>query len=323
MFVQWLAVILGLALLVWSAERFVVGASAVAEKLGVPVLVIGMLLMGFGTSAPEMLVAVQASFDGSPGLAVGNALGSNIANIALILGLTALVTPVSVATGLVRKEIPLLLVVTVMAALLLLNQRLVWWQGGVLLVGLVIFLGYSYRLARQGESAALLEEVEASRQPLTQRQAFFWLILGLLFLVLSSRLLVWGAVELALSWGVSETLIGLTLIALGTSLPELAASLVAARKGQSDLVLGNLIGSNLFNLLAVLPIPALLASGTLLEPEVIYRDLPVLLLVTLMLFAVAWGRPGEERVTRLEGVALLLSFLGYLGWLFYSLPGIK
>lgn len=316
MLLQGLAVVSGLILLVWSAERFVVGASVVAAKLGVPLLVIGMLLMGFGTSAPEMLVAVQASLDGSPDLAVGNALGSNIANIALILGLTALITPISVATGLVRKEIPLLLLVSLGAALLLVNLQLFWWQGVLLLLGLLAFMGYSYWLSRQGQSDALLQEVESTLQPMSIRQALFWLFIGLVFLILSSRLLVWGAVELALFWGISEMVVGLTLVAVGTSLPELAASLVAARKGQADLVLGNIIGSNVFNLLAVLPLPALLVSGSHLAPELLWRDLPVMLGLTLLLLLVSLGRPGQERINRWEGGGLLLCFIGYQGWLF-------
>ncbi|WP_114416497.1 calcium/sodium antiporter [Marinospirillum perlucidum] len=316
MLLQVLAVIGGLILLVWSADRFVVGASVTAEKLGVPVLVIGMLLMGFGTSAPEMLVAVQASLDGSPDLAVGNALGSNIANIALILGITALVTPIPVATGLVRKEIPLLLVVTLGAALLLLDQQLVWWKGAILLGGLLAFIGYSYWLTRQGQSDALLEEVESTLQPMSTARALFWLLAGLILLIVSSRLLVWGAVELALAWGVSEMVVGLTLVAVGTSLPELAASLAAARKGQADLVLGNIIGSNVFNLLAVLPFPALLASGSELGAELLWRDLPVMLGLTLLLLLVSLGRQGMERINRPEGAVLLLCFIGYQGWLF-------
>lgn len=316
MLLQSLAVVLGLFLLVWSAERFVLGASVLAEKLGVPLLVIGMLLMGFGTSAPEMLVAVQASLDASPGLAVGNALGSNIANIALILGLTALMTPIKVATGLVRKEIPLLLGVSLAVSLLFLGLQLVWWQGLVLLLGLAAFMGYSYWLSRQGQDDVLLQEVEGTLQPMSTSKAVLWLLLGLAGLILGSRLLVWGAVDLALSWGVSELLIGLTLVAIGTSLPELAASLAAARKGQADLVLGNILGSNVFNLLAVLPIPALLASGTQLSSELLWRDLPVMLGLTLLLLLVALGRQGEEVINRWEGLGLLLCFIGYQGWLF-------
>ncbi|SFB85419.1 cation:H+ antiporter [Marinospirillum celere] len=318
MLIEWLAVILGLALLVWSADRFVLGASVTAKQLGVPILVIGMLLMGFGTSAPEMLVAVQASLEAKPGLAVGNALGSNIANIALILGLTALIAPVPVATGLVRKEIPLLLVVTFAASALLLTQQLAWWQGVVLLTGLFAFMGYSYRLARQGQSDVLLEEVESHLQPLSLTQAVIWMLVGLLLLIASSRLLVWGAVELALSWGISELVIGLTLVAVGTSLPELAASLAAAKRGESDLVLGNIIGSNVFNLLAVLPIPALLASGSLLDASILWRDLPVMVGLTLLLLLVALGRKGHERINRFEGFGLLVCFVGYQVWLFWG-----
>lgn len=312
------AVVIGLLLLIGSADRFVLGASVLAKQLGVPLLVIGMLLMGFGTSAPEMLVAIQASLDASPSLAVGNALGSNIANIAFILGLVAVIAPIKVATGLVRKEIPLLLLVTLATSLLLAGLQLFWWQGLLLLSGLLLFMLYSYRLSRQEEGDVLLQEVEANLKPMSLQSALLWSLLGLLGLLLGSRLLVWGGIELATAWGVSELLIGLTLVAIGTSLPELAASLVAARKGQADLVLGNLLGSNAFNLLAVLPLPALLASGSLLPAEILWRDLPVLLALTLILLLVALGRPGYEVINRWEGGGLLACFLGYQAWLFWG-----
>ncbi|MBE0506084.1 MAG: calcium/sodium antiporter [Marinospirillum sp.] len=315
MIIHLVAVLVGLVLLVWSADRFVVGACVTAERLGVPVLVIGMLLMGFGTSAPEMLVSLQASLDGNPGLAVGNVIGSNITNIALVLGLTALLSPIAVASGLIRRELPLLLGITVIAVLLLLNLQLVVWKGVVLLFLLVAFITYSYWLTRQGKSDALLDEVNDVLQPMSKGKALMWMLVGLVLLVVSARLLVWGAVELAVALGISDMVIGLTLVAIGTSLPELAASIAAARRNQADLVIGNVIGSNIFNLLAVLPIPLLLSSGGL-DQALLLRDLPVMMGLTLVLLAVSLGIKKQGRINRYEGAALLLCFAGYQWWLF-------
>lgn len=315
MIIHLIAVLVGLVLLVWSADRFVVGACVTAERLGVPVLVIGMLLMGFGTSAPEMLVSLQASLDGNPGLAVGNVIGSNITNIALILGLTALLSPIAVASGLIRRELPLLLGITVIAALLLLDLQLAVWKGLLLLLLLVAFIAYSYWLTRQGKSDALLDEVNDVLQPMSKGKALMWMLVGLVLLVVSARLLVWGAVELALALGVSDLVIGLTLVAIGTSLPELAASIAAARRNQVDLVIGNVIGSNIFNLLAVLPVPLLLSSSAL-DQALLLRDLPVMLGLTLILLIVSLGVRGQGRINRYEGAALLLCFAGYQWWLF-------
>lgn len=315
MIIHLAAVFVGLALLVWSADRFVVGACVTAERLGVPVLVIGMLLMGFGTSAPEMLVSLQASLDGNPGLAVGNVIGSNITNIALILGLTALLSPIAVASGLIRRELPLLLAITVIAALLLLDLQLAVWKGVLLLFLLVAFIAYSYWLTRQGKSDALLDEVNDVLQPMSKGAALMWMLVGLVLLVVSARLLVWGAVELAVALGVSDLVIGLTLVAIGTSLPELAASIAAARRNQVDLVIGNVIGSNIFNLLAVLPIPLLLSSSAL-DQALLLRDLPVMLGLTFVLLVVSLGIKKQGRINRYEGAALLLCFVGYQWWLF-------
>lgn len=316
MLIHLAAVLVGLVLLVWSADRFVVGACVTAERLGVPVLVIGMLLMGFGTSAPEMLVSLQASLEGNPGLAVGNVIGSNITNIALILGLTALLSPIVVASGLIRRELPLLLVITLIVVILLINLQLAAWKGLVLLVLLLAFISYSYWLTRQGQSDALLDEVNDVLQPMSKGKAVMWMLLGLVLLVVSARLLVWGAVELALTLGISDLVIGLTLVAIGTSLPELAASIAAARRKQADLVIGNVIGSNMFNMLAVLPIPALLGRGYL-DQELLHRDLPVMVGLTLLLLVFSLGIKGRQgRINRYEGATLLLCFAGYQWWLF-------
>ncbi|MFK7161486.1 calcium/sodium antiporter [Marinospirillum sp. MEB164] len=306
-------VIAGLYLLIDSADRFVTGACVTAERFGVPVMVIGMLLMGFGTSAPEMLVAFQASVDQNPGLAVGNALGSNITNIALILGLTALMQPIVVQSQTMKRELPILLAVSALAAGLLWNLQLQSWKGWVLFAALAGFIGWSYWLARQGRDTRLVDEVSDTLAPLSTPAALGQLLIGLVLLVISARLFVNGAMGIALSLGVSDLVIGLTLVAVGTSLPELAASIAAARRQQADLVIGNVIGSNIFNLLAVLPLPFLLVSGEL-APDLIWRDLPLMLALTLLMLVFALGRPG--RINRYEGGFLLLVFVAYQTWLF-------
>ncbi|WP_416885282.1 calcium/sodium antiporter [Marinospirillum sp.] len=306
-------VIAGLYLLIDSADRFVTGACVTAERFGVPVMVIGMLLMGFGTSAPEMLVAFQASVDQNPGLAVGNALGSNITNIALILGLTALMQPIVVQSQTMKRELPILLAVSALAAGLLWNLQLHSWKGWILLAALAGFIGWSYWLARQGRDTRLVDEVSDTLTPLSTPAALGQLLIGLVLLVISARLFVNGAMGIALSLGVSDLVIGLTLVAVGTSLPELAASIAAARRQQADLVIGNVIGSNIFNLLAVLPLPFLLVSGEL-APALIWRDLPLMLGLTLLMLVFALGRPG--RINRYEGGFLLLVFVAYQAWLF-------
>ncbi|GIX31595.1 MAG: sodium:calcium antiporter [Porticoccaceae bacterium] len=311
------AVAAGLALLLWSADRFVEGAANLARHLGLPALLIGVVIVGFGTSAPEMVVSAMAALDGNPGLALGNAYGSNITNIGLILGLTALLAPVSVHSGVVRKELPLLAAATALAAWQLGDGTVSRPEALLLLAAFFLVLGYSTTSALHATADPLAAEVEAelAAHAMGRARATFWLVVGLAVLVMSSRLLVWGAVEIARGLGVSDLVIGLTVVALGTSLPELASALMAARKGEHDLVLGNVIGSNLFNTLAVVGIAGSIAPMTV-GSEVLSRDLLATALLTLFLFPACFdfrGRGG--RVNRWEGVLLLTLYAGYLGWL--------
>ncbi len=314
-----LAVIVGLALLVWSADRFIDGAAETAARLGVQPLVIGMVIVGFGTSAPELLVSTSAALDGNPGIAVGNAIGSNIANIALILGTAALLAPVAVHSRVVRREMPILILVSLLLLALLWNGVLGRMEGAVLLLLLLALLGFTWWEARTERGDSLGEGIgeHAIHAEGSLARALGWTALGLLLLVLSARLLVWGAVGLAQQFGVSELVIGLTVVAIGTSLPELAASIVAARRGQADLAVGNVVGSNLFNTLGVMGIPGVLAPS-IIEPAVLYRDMPVMLGLTFVLFAIIWLGRGPARITRPEGVALLLMFLGYQALLLHG-----
>lgn len=313
------AVIVGLALLVWSADRFVYGASATAADLGVSPMIIGLVIIGFATSSPEMLVAGFAAYQGNPGLGIGNAIGSNIANIALILGAAAVLRPLLCGSSLLWRELPLLVVITLIAVGLMLDRTFSRLDGLVLIATLVVALVYLLRQAlRQRDphdplTAELSQTIPAD---LPLRSALFWLLLGLILLMVSSRMLVWGGVNIATALGVSDLVIGLTVVAIGTSLPELAAAAASVLKREYDLVLGNVIGSNIFNTLAVLGIPALLHPGPI-PAEVLTRDLPVMGVLTLALLPMISTLRGRPRtIGRLEGVLLLSCFLAYEGWLF-------
>lgn len=311
------AVVFGLALLVWSADRFVDGAAATARHLGMPTLLIGMVVIGFGTSAPEMVVSALASLQGNPGIALGNAYGSNIANIALILGLTALFSPIVVRSGILRRELPVLTAVTLLAAAQLWDGHLSRLDAFVLLGVFAALMGWSIVQGMRERSDRLGVEVEqelaADTMPL--QRAIIWLVVGLVLLIVSSRVLVWGAVSISQALGVSDLVIGLTVVAIGTSLPELASALIAVRKGEHDLALGNIVGSNLFNTLAVVGI-----AGTIhpfaVPPEVLTRDMAVMGALTLSLFVIGYGFRGRQgRINRVEGAMLLTAFLGYTGYL--------
>ena len=313
-----LAVVAGLAALVWSAERFIEGAAATARHFGMSPLLIGMVIVGFGTSAPEMVVSVLAAVDGSPGIALGNAYGSNITNIALILGITALISPIAVQPQIVRRELPILLLVTVLAAWQLADGELSLADGAVLLLVLAAVLTWTVFNSLRGKDNIVVDVADELANPASQPSlgySLFWLVLGLLVLVASSRLLVWGAVTIAQSLGVSDLLIGLTVVAIGTSLPELASSVMAARKGEHDIALGNVIGSNLFNTLAVVGLAAVIHPMSV-AAEVLSRDVLVMGLLTVLLFAFAWSRKGHGgRINRFEGGVLLAGYIGYTVYL--------
>jgi cation:H+ antiporter len=314
-----LAIFAGLVVLVWSADRFISGAAALANNLGVSPMLIGLTIVGFGTSAPEILVSAMASLDGNPGLAIGNAIGSNIANIGLILGVTALIIPLSVHSGVLKREYPLLLAVSLISLALMWDGTLDRSDGTILLILLIFILGWMIRSAKMGAADPIASEFDAEIPHDTPTgKALFWLILGLIALLASSRLLVWGATNIATALGISDVVIGLTIVAIGTSLPELAATIASALKGEDDIAIGNVIGSNLYNILAVLSLPGLLAPGPFL-PEILYRDLPAMLLMTIALFFMGYGIGKQGRITRLEGAVLLCAFLGYQSLLFFTL----
>ena len=317
-----LAVVFGVAALVWSADRFVHGAAAMAKNFGVSVFIIGLTVVAFGTSAPEIVISTSASLEGSPELAIGNAIGSNIANIGLILGITALFGALPIQRQTVREDLPILLVITLVAGGLLYDMKLDQIDGVILLVMLLAYLYFLIRHKKTTEGteeedvflAEIEEEIEDEH--LTNAQASFKFITGLVVLLGSAKLMVWGAQEIALAMGISEAIIGLTLVALGTSLPELAASISSVTKGHHDLAIGNIIGSNVFNLLTVLPMPALLAPSVL-EPEIFSRDYALMLTLTLLLLILPFlGK--RNHITAVKGIFLLSLYVAYYAVLYQS-----
>ncbi len=312
------ALIAGLVLLGWSADRFVAGAAATARALGMSLLMIGLTIVSFGTSAPEIIVSIIAAVTGVGELAVGNALGSNIANVGLVLGFTALMAPIVVPRDLFHREFVLLIFATALAGYCLWDLRIDLKDGVMLGCGLLFVL---WRFVVQGRASAeadeLDHEMEESIPSLPLKQACWLLISGLLVLLVSSRMLVWGATELAMAFGVSELVIGLTIVAIGTSLPELAAAVASALKGHHDIVIGTVVGSNLFNLLGVLAIPGVVDAIDL-EPAVFWRDYLVMMSMTAFMILFSWLPPSKPTVDRVEGGILTTLYVAYLGVLYFS-----
>lgn len=305
-------IIVGLVLLLWSADKFIEGAAAVAKSLGLSTLLIGMLVVGFGTSAPELAVSAISALHGNPGIALGNGYGSNITNIALVLGLTAVISPVAIQKTVLKKEIPLLIGVTLLAFWHLQDgqlSRLEAISEIVILVGAFIWLVFS--------SQTTFEEEEVPA--ISSGMAWVWLIVGFALLVISSRMLVWGAVNIAHAFGVSDLVIGLTVVAIGTSLPELAASAFAAKKGEHDLVVGNVIGSNLFNTFAVVGL-----AGTIhplaVPSDVLTRDWPLMFALTLLVFLIGYFQKNKpkQQISRVMGAVMLAVYIGYTVYLISS-----
>lgn len=311
------AIVFGFVLLVWSADRFIDGAAATARHAGMPSLLIGMLVVGFGTSAPEMVVSGMAAVDGNPDLALGNALGSNIANTGLIVGLTALLIPLAVNSKIVRRQLPLLLSISALLGFCLLDGELSRFESLCLLGGFFALVGWSALSAYLGKGDSLEGEMDKELDGKTMGLgiSLFWLFAGLVLLLVSSRILVWGAVEVAAALGVSDLIIGLTIVALGTSLPELAATVIAARKSEFEIAVGNIVGSNMFNLLAVVGIAGSIAPISEVAPEVLNRDWIAMMAVTIGFTIMAIGLKGPGRINRFEGALLLLFYIGYNAYL--------
>jgi len=315
----------GLVVLVLAADKFVVGTVSIARKLGVSSLLIGLTIVGLGTSAPEILVSAIASWQGNPGLAVGNALGSNIANVGLILGITALVCPLVFDSALLKRELPILMAISLICYFMAFDGLSVI-DGVSMLLMLLMFLLWLIRSAIKDQSKSPLDDplekelINEVPEEVSQQKAWIFFFLGLIGLLVSSRVLVWAAVNIAESFGVSDLVIGLTIVALGTSLPELAASITSVLKNESDLAVGNIIGSNIYNLLAVYSLPGLIAPGPVAE-SVIYRDFPVMLGFTAVLFILGCDLIKTGRINRWEGGGLVLAFCSYQWVVFQSAVG--
>ncbi len=309
--------IIGLVVLSWSADRFVYGASALAKNIGISPMMIGLTIVAMGSSAPEIVVSAIASANGNMNTAVGNALGSNITNVALVLGITALVKPLLVSSTTLKRELPALLVISLIAIGFMFDGELKSYEG-IILLGLFIFvLAMMAWLSLQvdKEDPLVAETADEIPKGVSNTAALIWIGVGLVILPLSAHFLVNSAVEIARYMGISDLVIGLTIIAFGTSLPELAASIAGVLKGEDDLALGNIIGSNIFNLLAVLGMPGLIAPG-LLDPDVYHRDMYVMLGLTLLLFLFSFDLVGKRTISRTNGLLLVACFIGYQFWLF-------
>lgn len=312
----------GLALLAWSADLFVENAASLARRCGLSTFVVGMFIIGFGTSMPELMVSLFSSLENDPGIALGNAYGSNIANILLILGVSACMRPLSVAASARRLEMPILLAVTVLSYLLLMDGRLVRAESLVLLAIFALWCASS-GIGHAGSSDAADSAQAPSREPAGGRWRMVALILvGLVALVGSSRLLVVSAVSLAIAAGVPELVVGLSVVAVGTSLPELASSIAAMAKGEDDMAVGNVIGSNIFNALIVVGVAGVvrpLAGGAATDTiaEVLARDFPAMAasIVLLMVFSMRRGSKGESSLGRAHGVAFLICYAAYMALL--------
>lgn len=310
------AILIGFVGLIWSADRFVEGSAAIAQHFGMSKLLIGLTIVSLGTSAPEIVVSTSAALQGAGELAVGNALGSNLANIGMVLGITALIAPLPIKGHILRQELPVLILVTLLAGYLLYDAQLALTDGLILAgsLALLMFVTFKYKKSHPSDEGDDIEMPD----DMAIKAAIIWFAIGLSVLIASSELLVWGATNTALLFDVSPLIIGLTVVAIGTSLPELAATVMSALKGHHDIAIGNIIGSNVFNLLAVMAVPGLIAT-TALEPQVFSRDYLAMLAITLLLVLAIFvdyclGKPGKARLGRLVGLLLISAYGGYY-WL--------
>ncbi|MBT1443902.1 calcium/sodium antiporter [Shewanella sp. JM162201] len=314
-----LSLVAGLTLLVWSADKFVYGAAAFARNLGLPPMLIGLTIVAMGSSAPEMFVAATAAMDGMRDTAVGNVLGSNVANITLILGITALLGAIAVSSQTLKREIPLMLAATILAGYFLHDGNLSRTEGVALAGAFVALMAYLIWHALSNKSADPLADEADDEVPkdVPTSRALLWLMVGIVLLPVSADWMVDGAVGIAKHFGLSDLVIGLTIIAVGTSLPELAACIASALKKEDDLAIGNIVGSNMFNILAVLALPGLIAPGVV-DSQAASRDLYMVLAtsVALALFVLISGK--DRQLKRWHGAVLLAVFIGYQYVLFQA-----
>ncbi|EAW28691.1 putative Na:Ca transport protein (CacA family) [Alteromonadales bacterium TW-7] len=318
MVTSFVILILGFAALVWSADRFVYGAAALAKNFGVPTLIVGLTVVAMGSSAPEMMVSASAALAGKTDTAVGNAIGSNITNILLVLGITALFRPLSVSSSTLKREIPLVLIVSLATWYIFSDNYFSLAEGVALLIGFVVFIGgliiVSLRAKNQTDPF-VSEACDEVPNDVPTKKAVIWLVIGMVLLPVSAHFLIDSAVDIAKYFGLSDLVIGLTIIAIGTSLPELAASIAGVLKNEDDLALGNIVGSNIFNILAVLPFAGII-NPSVIDPSVANRDILIMIGATVALIIMSLNFRGAQRINRVEGGLLLIAFLGYQGYIF-------
>ena len=312
-----LAIVVSLALLAISADKFVDGASSIARRLGISPLLIGLTIVSFGTSAPEILIAIMSAGSGSSDIAIGNAIGSNIANIALILGAASLFVPIPVASEVLRREIPLLFAVVLFSTALFLDLHLSRIDGAAAVFTLLLCLGWLFWQSRTRSEDSIGEEFDENIEDTNLKTSVLTTVVALVVLLVSARVLVWAAVEIARAANVSELMIGLSIVAIGTSLPELAATIACVMRREYNLAIGNVVGSNLFNALAVVGAVALLAPGDI-DVMVRNRDAVVHIALTICLVIFCVGYKREGRINRFEGFLLLAAFVGYQWFLYTS-----
>jgi cation:H+ antiporter len=308
--------------LVWSADKFVLGASSLAKNLGVSPMIIGLTIVAMGSSAPEMMVAAVASFQGSPDTAIGNAIGSNITNIALVLGISVLIKPLIVSSSTIKQELPLLLICSLLAYWILFDNTFSFFEGIALMIGFFSFISILLIKAIKQRKNSKVDDpmIIAAEHEIPESTgtipSILWILAGITLLVLSSHFLVDSAIFIAKAYGISDLVIGLTIIAIGTSLPELAACIASILKKEDDLAMGNIVGSNIFNILAVLPFAGIIAPGVI-NPDAALRDIPIMIAITSLLFILCFSRKlGYFRLTRIKGALLLLCFCAYQVLLF-------
>ena len=309
-----IALLSGFVLLIWSADKFTENGAKIANIFQVSPLVIGLLIFGFGTSAPEMLVSALAAWEGNTGLSIGNAIGSNIFNIALVLGISAIILPIKVDGDILKKEWVFLMFATVCAGLLLSDGELSFTDGLILLLLLILFLSYALKTAKNKQYREF-NEIEQAVDKSQAKKTWLMLIISITVLISSAKLVVWGGIEVAKIFQVPDLVIGLTVIAFGTSLPELAVSISSVLKKQYEMVVGNVIGSNLFNTIAVLAIPGLIHPSSVPQ-QVMNRDYPIMLLLTVLLFVVSYKISKHHTISRFKGGLLLSVFVWYMWQLF-------
>ncbi|KPM82342.1 calcium/sodium antiporter [Pseudoalteromonas sp. ACER1] len=318
MVTSFVILIIGFAALVWSADRFVYGAAALAKNMGIPTLIIGLTVVAMGSSAPEMMVSASAALADKTDTAVGNAVGSNITNILLVLGVTALLRPLSVSSMTLKREMPLVLLISVAAWYVFSDNYFSFAEGIALMIAFAVFIGglviVSLR-AKNQDDPFVSEACEDVPNDVSTKSAIFWLIIGMILLPVSSHFLVESAVDIAKYFGLSDLVIGLTIIAIGTSLPELAACIAGVLKNEDDLALGNIVGSNIFNLLAVLPLAGII-NPSIIDPSAANRDALIMIAATVVLIAMSLNFKGARRINRVEGGLLLVAFIAYQGYIF-------